>query len=102
MIGGTSLTACGDEEAARSGSNIVAASANGGKAAIVTGSGSSPSGDSTGRSSQPPPVELQPAGPPAVEPTVQANDQGSSREEAPPATEDEYMHRNKTGERPPG
>ena len=101
MIGGA-LTACGDEQAAQSGRNIVAAPANGGKAAIVTGSGSSPSGDSADRPSQPPPVAPQPAGPPAVEPTVQANDRGSSREEAPPATEDEYMHRNKTGERPPG
>lgn len=89
------LAACGDENADLSGNNAGAVPANGGEAVNVIGP--APSGDSS--APQPPPLEPDPSDRPPIEPTVQVNNQVS--DEDAPATEDEWMQRNKAGESPP-
>lgn len=96
------LAACSDEND-QAGNNDVGVPANGAEAVDAAGTGSAPSGDSSGATSQPPaPVEPDPSDPPPVAPPVPANNQVSSSDEPPPATEDEYIHGNKSGENPPG
>lgn len=90
------LAACGDENAEQSGNNA-AVPANGGEAVNAADTGNVPSGTT---SQPPPPIEPDPSDRPPIEPTVQVNNQVSSPED-PPATEDEYIHRNKAGESPP-
>lgn len=95
------LAACSDENADQAADNAVAVPANDGAAVNAAGTGPAPFGDSSGSTGRPPPVAPDPSDPPPIKPAVQANDQVSPSNEPPPATEDEYLHRNKVGESPP-
>ena len=96
------LAACGNENAESSGNNALAVPADGGEAENVAGPRPVRPGDNSSSPIQPsPPIAPDPSDRAPVEPPVQVNNQVSNSDEPPPATEDEYLHRNKVGESPP-